>query len=89
MQEAALPIKPDNYSKAMRLLTQGDDTLSHLESEVVEQISQFSPVKAEGVTCQSRYVEKGLELPVRSAMQSGEMQIYPEEVCIYHPTFQF
>ena len=81
MQELALPAKPHNYSKAMTLLAQGDETLDHLESDVIEQTSEFFPKTAEGLKSQINDVEKGLHLPIRTAMVAGEIEIRPHEVC--------
>jgi hypothetical protein len=80
MQELALTLKPDNYSKAMKLLAQGEETLHHLESDVIEQTSDFWPTTAEGLKSQISYVEKGLGLPIRTAMVAGEIKIHSDEV---------
>ena len=81
MQELVLPVKPDNYSKAMKLLAQGEEALHHLESDVIEQTCEFLPTTDHGVKTQSSYVEKGLALPIKTAMLAGEIQISPKEVC--------
>ena len=65
----------------MKILGVSDKILSHHTSDVFEQTSDLSPTLSEGSKVQSSYIQKGLELPLRTAMVAGEMKIHPDEVC--------
>ena len=65
---------------AMKLLTQGDGILHHLESDVVEQAEGFSSTEYDSATGQSKYEKEGLERPIRMSMVSGEIQLHSDDV---------
>ena len=74
-------MEDDNHSKAMKIQVQSDDTVHHFETDVIELTDQFAPNTEEGISCGSNYVEKDMELPVRIALESGELITHKDEVC--------
>ena len=83
IQESALKSEGADYSKALKIHIQSDDMIQHLDTDVIEQASQFTPNTEERSLCQSNYEEKDLPMTVRIALEAGELQTDKDEVRIY------
>ena len=76
-----MSLKMENNSLAMKTLNKNHDALNHLDSGIIEQVTDLGQDIQNIETCKNSVLRSNLELPVKIAMESGDNRNQLYEVC--------
>ena len=76
-----MSLKMENNSLAMKTLNKNHDALNHLDSAIIEQVTDLGQDIQNSETCKNSVLRSNLELPVKIAMVSGDARNQLDEVC--------
>ena len=76
-----MSLKMENNSSAMKTLNKNHDALNHLDSAIIEQVTDLGQDIQNSETCKNSVLRSNLELPVKIAMESGDNRNQLYEVC--------
>ena len=76
-----MSLKMENNSLAMKTLNKNHDALNHLDSAIIEQVTDLGQDIQNSETCENSVLRSNLELPVKIAMESGDKRNQLDEVC--------
>ena len=80
-QAPDISLKVENNSLAMKTLDKNHGALHHLDTAIIEQVTDLGQDIQNSETCKNSVLRSNLELPVKIAMESGDNRNQLDEVC--------